>query len=360
MSNESILATFEEQRGALRAVGARTEQDLLAWLAEARLQVHFVSWRLKSKESLKRKLALPDKTYRCLWDVTDLVGLRVVTYFEDTIDEVARLVEDRLQVDLRNSTDRLHFADSRQFGYRSLHYVCAPPAAWSPHPDLRFEIQIRTALQHAWAEVEHDLGYKADEAVPEIIRRRFSRIASVLEIADQEFVSIRRDLQDYQRTVREELTRGGHCLPLDAVSIATLARTREVEALDERIGRRLAKPLVEEVFFPTYLVTMLGLSGLRTTEAVLQAVEGHGREVDGFLEPYLGFAREWLGLDVGAIDSVSRGYSLLLVAHLVILRGPERSLSKVEKLTRLYAELDYGGDQDKAHDVAGRLVAQLG
>jgi hypothetical protein len=44
----------------------------------------------------------------------------------------------------------------------------------------------------------------------------------------------------------------------------------------------------------------------------------------------------------------------------VILRGPERSLSKVEKLTRLYAELDYGGDQDKAHDVAGRLVAQLG
>jgi hypothetical protein len=133
-----------------------------------------------------------------------------------------------------------------------------------------------------------------------------------------------------------------------------------VEALDERIGRRLAKPLVEEVFFPTYLVTMLGLSGLRTTEAVLQAVEGHGREVDGFLEPYLGFAREWLGLDAGAIDSVNRGYSLLLVAHLVILRGPERSLSKVEKLTRLYAELDYAGDQDKAHDVAGRLVAQLG
>lgn len=87
-----------------------------------------------------------------------------------------------------------------------------------PHPDFRLEIQIRTALQHAWAEVEHDLGYKAQDAVPELIRRRFNRIASLLEIADQEFVSIRRELLHYQAAVRAELVQG-QSLPLDAVSL---------------------------------------------------------------------------------------------------------------------------------------------
>ena len=54
-------------------------------------------------------------------------------------------------------------------------------------------------LHHAWAEVEHDLGYQAQESVPEDVRRRFSRVAGLLEIADQEFVSIRRDLERYAR-----------------------------------------------------------------------------------------------------------------------------------------------------------------
>lgn len=359
MLKEEILAEYDRHLPQLQRLGAHVEAALTTQLAAAGVQVQFVTWRLKDRTSLAHKLARPDKTYQALWDVTDLVGVRVATYFEDTIEDVARLIEERLPVDLRHSTDKLRFTDSGRFGYRSLHYVCAAPPEHEPHPDFRLEIQIRTVLQHAWAEIEHDLGYKAQDLVPEPIRRRFSRIASLLEIADQEFVSIRRDLLHYQSAVRAELTQG-QSLPLDTVSLDSLTQTDEVRALDQRVAGFLQRPRIDEPFFPSYLVRVLALAELKTTDAVRRAVEQHGPHLAGFLPPYFEFAAETLGLPATSLESVGRGYSLLFIAHLSIVRGPERSLSKVVRLTRLYSELDYGGDEARAHAVASRELARVG
>ena len=353
MLKEEILATYDEHRASLERIGAEVERSLSEQLAAAGLQVQFVSWRLKERSSLAHKLARPDKTYPTLWDVTDLVGIRIATYFEDTIEDVARLVESTLPIDLRHSSDKLRFKDSGRFGYRSLHYVCAVPAERAPHPDFRLEIQIRTALQHAWAEVEHDLGYKAQDAVPEPIRRRFNRIASLLEIADQEFVSIRRDLLHYQAAVRAELTQG-QSLPLDAMSLDSLTLTDEVQALDQQVAEFLGRRRTAEPFFPSYLVRALALTELNTTDAVRRAVTQHGPQLRSYLRSYFEFAETTLGLSAASLESVPRGYSLLFIAHLVIVRGAERSLSKVARLTRLYAELDYGGDESRAHAIASQ------
>ena len=48
--------------------------------------------------------------------------------------------------------------------------------------EYTFEIQFRTVLQHAWAEIEHDLGYKTEFGIPLDVRREFSRVAGLLEI----------------------------------------------------------------------------------------------------------------------------------------------------------------------------------
>lgn len=359
MLKEDLLSEFDRVRPMLQNIGARLERSLAQEMGVAGIQYQFTASRIKDRGSLARKLARPDKTYQRLWDVTDLVGLRIATFFEDTIEEVARLIEGLFLVDLRHSTDKLRFTDSGRFGYRSLHYVCALPAEQSPHPDFRFEIQIRTALQHAWAEVEHDLGYKAHDAVPELIRRRFNRIASLLEIADQEFVSIRRDLLQYQSTVRSELTQG-QALPLDTVSLDSLTQTSDVQALDDAVSRYLSRPRVSEPFFPSYLARMLALSDLKTTIAVQRAVAQFGPLLQPFLPAYFDFAQQTLGLEPSRLESVGRGYSLLFIAHLAILHGHERSLSKVARLTRLYAELDYAGDESRAHAVASQQLARLG
>lgn len=358
MLNEQILTDFSAARPGLVALGAQLEPQLLALVQSHRLPVQFVTHRVKSLESLRRKVSRPDRSYRTLWDVTDLLGLRVAAYFEDTLEPLARLVEGRFAVDFRHSTDKQRFTDDARFGYRSLHYVCALPDG--PDRNFRFELQLRTVLQHAWAEVEHDLGYQATNAVPEGLKRRFSRIASLLEIADQEFVAIKSALHDYQTTVQQALERPGEALPLDAVSLTSLTQHREVAALDAAVAARLGKRVGGEVFFPDYLVKMLKLAGLNTTREVLEALERHAAAVPEIVSRYFEFTSRTWQLDAHGLEAVLRGYGLFFVAHLALLRGPELGLSKVARLTQLYVQLDYPGDERTAQQVASGLVAALG
>ncbi|MDO5684258.1 MAG: hypothetical protein Q4G46_15720, partial [Propionibacteriaceae bacterium] len=64
-------------------------------------------------------------------------------------------------------------------------------------PRTCFSVQLRTVLQHAWAEFEHDVRYKGTippEQVPDL-DRRFTLAAGLLELADSEFTTIRDRLQ---------------------------------------------------------------------------------------------------------------------------------------------------------------------
>lgn len=346
-----MVNEFEERRAALSAIGERLEGELRALLAKAAVPVQFVSWRLKTPASLAHKLSRPEKTYRHLWDVTDLVALRVATYFEDHLEQVSRLVEQHFSIDFTHSADK-----TKPAGYRSIHYVCSTPGA--PHPDFRFEIQLRTALQHAWAEVEHDLGYKVDDAVPEPIRRRFSRVAGLLEIADQEFVSIRRDLAASREAARTTLAKSG-ALPIDLVSLDALVRQQDIEALDHEVAQVLSVGVSDAAFFPDYLVKLLRLAGLETTRDVVAAIEQHGPAVKAALPKYFEFARRSLGFASESIGQVQRGYSLLFVALLSVIRGDALAINKTARLTRLYLETDFPGDERKAQRVAGELVGAL-
>ncbi|TMR94372.1 GTP pyrophosphokinase [Nonomuraea basaltis] len=107
--------------------------------------------------------------------------------------------------------DKRKALDPDRFGYLSLHYVAsldtrrAELAEYKRFANNGFEIQIRSILQHAWAEIEHDLGYKSRLGVPSTTRRRFSRLAGLLELADAEFVSIRDELRLYEKRVESDL-----------------------------------------------------------------------------------------------------------------------------------------------------------
>jgi ppGpp synthetase/RelA/SpoT-type nucleotidyltranferase len=168
-------------------------------LEDSGIQVHGVSSRMKSRDSVLQKIARSSES-RSVDSLTDLLGIRVVTYFPDEVDSVARLVEREFAVDKGHSVDKRKLLDPDRFGYLSLHYILAlgderlKLAEYRHYRGLRFELQIRSILQHAWAEIEHDLGYKSKAAVPPSARRRFSRLAGLLELADAEFLGIREQL----------------------------------------------------------------------------------------------------------------------------------------------------------------------
>jgi len=358
MKHDIVLHDFQAAAAALDAWRAHAEHALRARLRERGHDVQLIVSRTKSLESLRHKLLRPEKTYAELWDITDLVGLRVVTSLEETVDAVAREVEALWPVDLAHSTDKRRVNDHERFGYRSLHYVCAVPEDAGLPPSCRFEIQIRTVLQHAWAEVEHDLGYKATLAVPDVIRRRFARIASLLELADQEFSSIRAELHSYRARVRDGLREESGEVAVDVVSLAELVNTPAVRALDARLAFVLGHRVAESLFYPEYLVGWLHQAGLSTTKTVLRAIEHDGDAALAIVAPYFEFASaEWQLKE--SLVHVERGYGLFFVAHAVLLGRDLLALERVSRLARAYHVLDHPEDEREAHRLAAALVPML-
>jgi predicted RNase H-like nuclease/ppGpp synthetase/RelA/SpoT-type nucleotidyltranferase len=136
-----------------------------------------------------------------LEEITDQIGVRVIAYLHSDVAAVADLLGDQLTVlddrDMGEETAR-----QGRFGYASRHLLVTPDPARSnpPYDSLvgrRAQVQVRTVLQHAWAEFEHAIRYKGtvpEEHVPDL-DRRFTLAAGLLELADQEFSMIRDRLQ---------------------------------------------------------------------------------------------------------------------------------------------------------------------
>lgn len=357
-----LLAAHADATAILAARGEALRAALATWLADAGIKVHSITARVKAPVSLARKLARPDRDYAELWDVTDLLGLRVITYFDDDVDQVGRVLEARLPIDLARSIDKRRRREPDVFGYRSLHYVfgVADPGGDGPLPArARGEIQIRTLLEHTWAEIEHDLGYKAPGAVPAGVRQRLSRLAGLLEIADREFVAIRDELAAYADALPRRIADAGDDVPLDQLALTALIEGAEIEALDREIAAAQGHELGAELFFPDYLLKMLQAVGLTTVAEVRDGVRRHADAIVAMARPYFQFAWSTWRLTPIRAERVLRGYALFFLAHLHVLVGASLQLDKVERLTRLYRELDYPDDARAAQRIASGLVEAL-
>ncbi|HYG92083.1 MAG TPA: DUF429 domain-containing protein, partial [Nocardioides sp.] len=138
-----------------------------------------------------------------LVEITDQIGVRVITYVHSDVQAVVDLLDDQVIVHDDRDLGRETASEGR-FGYASRHLLVGlDPAregqpAYEPLRGRRAQVQIRTVLQHAWAEFEHDIRYKGsipDDYVSEF-DRRFTLAAGLLELADREFSTIRDRLRE--------------------------------------------------------------------------------------------------------------------------------------------------------------------
>ena len=200
---EAILEEYREHLPQFEQVKNQVLSLLKEVFEEAGLIVASIEGRVKTEGSLAGKLELKGSKYASLQDITDIVGVRVITFYIDDVDKVASAVDRLFEIDWENSVDKRKAHEIDSFGYMSLHYICR--TAGFPY---RFEIQMRTVLQHAWANMNHDTGYKSGVEVPKEYLRNLSRLAGMLELVDEQFSQIRSDLTDYRRRVQALVASG--------------------------------------------------------------------------------------------------------------------------------------------------------
>ncbi|MCV7069078.1 DUF429 domain-containing protein [Mycolicibacterium farcinogenes] len=197
---EPVLSAAVAEYAARRPdLVAATEQYLklvTGLLDDAGINYLSITARTKSVESFatKAERRAPDGTRMYsdpLVEITDQVGLRVITYLREDVDAVANLLAEEMRL-LHDQDMGLQTARQGRWGYASRHLLIGVEG--EQHPA---SVQVRTVLQHAWAEFEHDVRYKGSipaEHVSEL-DRRFTLAAGLLELADREFTEIRERLR---------------------------------------------------------------------------------------------------------------------------------------------------------------------
>ncbi len=245
-----LLNAYNAHLPQLEQLAEQVSSMLLKALREQNIQLNTFERRVKTEDSLTGKLEKKGNKYRTIYDITDLVGIRAVTYYTDDVDKVAAIAKQIFDVDWKNSVDkRKHQLDS--FGYLSLHYICYLKEG--PLRDIPFEIQMRTALQHVWSAIEHDIGYKGAVKLPPEFVRQFSRLAGMLEMADDEFSRLRTAMSEYRRQVHS-LVKSGQ---FSEVSLSTESFRQFLELRPfDRLNQRIAAVNQAEIF-PTPMMNFL-------------------------------------------------------------------------------------------------------
>lgn len=329
---ESILAEYRDKLSAYQDFATTCEELLKRLLRREGIRVHSVTCRVKSLESLRAKLTGRETQYDSLSGVTDVAGIRIITYLADDVDAIGTIIEREFRVIPEHSTDKRKALDPDRFGYLSLHYVCALPdrrtrlTEYAAHKGYLCEIQVRSILQHAWAEIEHDLGYKVAEGVPRPIRRRFSRLAGLLELADDEFTRIRDELAEYASDVKSAIAEKPAEVLLDKVSVTTfLEEDSTVRRIDEQLAKWVGAELIEPPGgWTERCVARLRDVGMNTIGDVLAALEQRESVI----------VRQWEHRLAGQErQTVLRGLSLFHLWQVVLAEknDPEEMMAALDK-----------------------------
>ena len=270
LHQQMILEAYREALPVLEQLKTDVLVTLHEALDDSRLFLTAIEARVKKEKSLAGKLVLKGTKYATLTDITDLVGARVITSYTDDVDRIASIAERLFEIDWENSVDkrRLHQLDS--FGYNSLHYICRLPGY-----DFRFELQLRTTLQHAWAVINHDNGYKSDIEIPQEYLRRMNRLAGMLELADDEFSRIRTELTDYRRRV-QTLVKNGKLddVQLDGDAFRSYLQAGRFNPLNKRIAA-INQAEIQETPLDNYLQVLkwLGCNTLGDVNRLIKRYE---------------------------------------------------------------------------------------
>lgn len=340
-----MLEDFIALRPVLEKMRQVAAEAIKKEIDDNNVYVTAIESRVKSLDSLAGKLEIKGGKYNSILELTDLLGLRVVTFYTDDVEKVSAMADKLFDIDWQNSVDKRKMHDLDSFGYNSLHFICRIPETLYHDPEcpeinsIRFELQMRTALQHVWATIYHDTGYKSGVEVPAEYLRNLNRIAGMLELADEQFAVIRTSINDYRRQVQSLVSTGKfEEVPLDVESFRSYLKLDPFGRLNKKIAA-INQAEIHNTSQMAYLDTLRHL-GMQTLGDVRQFIRNNFDDAYQYATFQLG------NTDIDIIDS-SVALQNLCVVHILKKGGG------VNELKIFFDHLN--GESDSNASRAGRV-----
>ncbi|HEV7646482.1 MAG TPA: hypothetical protein VGO50_21285 [Pyrinomonadaceae bacterium] len=269
------IEQYREVRKKYEDFSDAVRKIIEASLLNGAVNYHEIEARAKDIDSFGKKATKPSedapespKYPDPLAQITDLAGVRVITFFPKTLDAVDEIISNEFIVE--EKTDKSEELEKEgTFGYKSIHYLVKMKPERLVHPeyanftDLIAEVQSRTILQHAWAEMEHDIQYKSADVIPISIKRKFVVLAGMLEMADREFQAIQDEDEELRSLARTNVEEG----KLEDVEITP-------DALKSYLDKKLGADGRITAFSYEFLARNLRKMGFTNFRQINEAIEG--------------------------------------------------------------------------------------
>lgn len=203
-----------------------------------------------------------------------------------------------------------------KFGYRSLHYVLtlkgnrSKLTEYKKFKNIKVEIQIRTILQHSWAEIEHDIGYKGETEIPDFAKRTFYRIAALLETADIEFVKLKEILRNYENQLSAKIISSPESVKIDRDSLISFIESNElVKKIDKEIANKCNVPLQDD--YETYIGELIESLKKQKIDTIQKLKNKLELEKNNIFNKYF----EKLDYDYDDLIGLAKGITLFQLRH---------------------------------------------
>ncbi len=190
---QSLNDEYNQQKKIFEPAMNKVEEILTAKIGLTNIKNFNLRKRIKSFESFYNKIIRKQINNNYFINMEDFIGIRVICLYYSELEEIDKLIEDNFNVIQKKQ----HSFSERvsESGYRSDHYILklsnnsvskSDLFLWPDILKTQCEIQIRTELMHAWANVSHDTLYKKVE-LNENFRREMYAISSLFFFVDQRF-----------------------------------------------------------------------------------------------------------------------------------------------------------------------------
>lgn len=196
--------SFQSKRPSYEKLALNIKLNLEALLKENSIDFMEVNYRIKESDSFYEKICRKEKEKNRIInepfeEIQDICGIRVICCYVTDLKEVDTIIGKNFEViksDYKNKNLKIN-----EFGYFSNHYIVRLKEEWLKLPILKglddfiAEIQVRTILMHAWADISHKLSYKQAN-YDKSIARKLNQLSALFEIADSHFITLKSMSQD--------------------------------------------------------------------------------------------------------------------------------------------------------------------
>lgn len=202
--NINYSEEYEKRKSQYDKLGINLHQALTILLKESGIPFLSINYRIKDLTSFIEKTER--KKYNSPFEeIEDICGIRIICYYQSDVEKIVKIISNEFEI-IENQ-DKEELLNDDQFGYRSTHFIAKIKKEWLSTPNykglenLKAEIQVRTILMHAWAEIEHKLAYKSKTQIPKQFKRKLFRMSAKLEEADEQFEDLKKSISDYKKEV---------------------------------------------------------------------------------------------------------------------------------------------------------------